>query len=122
MPDLAVLKAIIDVEYADIVVDSVMRDAKLRVFFSDDSYLDFWWSEVSPGRFAHHWNRLHVDGTIHRHDNAPHAKRQRVSTFPKHYHCKQENNVIESPIPDDPEAAVRFFTDFCRGILSSVCP
>lgn len=116
MPDLAALKAIIDTEYADIVVDSEIIDGKIRVILNHESYLDFWWSEVSPGRFAHHWNRLQVDGTIHRHDNAPHKKR-RVATFPKHYHCEPEGNVRESNIPDDPEAAIRFFLESCRGML-----
>lgn len=122
MADLVALEAIIDTEYADIVVDSKIMDGKIRVFLTDNSYLDFWWSEVSPGRFAHHWNRLHVDGSIYRHDNAPHKKRQHVSTFPKHYHSGSEGHVIESHIPDDPEAAIRFFLDFCRGILSAKKP
>jgi hypothetical protein len=122
MPDLAALKAIIDTEYADIVVDSQITDAKIRVFLSDGSYLDFWWSEVSLGRFAHHWNRRHIDGTIYRHDNAPHKKRQHVATFPKHYHCEREENVIGSNIPDDPEAAIRFFLEFCRAMLLAKKP
>jgi hypothetical protein len=42
MPDLVALTAIIRAEYADIVVDAQMRDAKIRVFLRDNSYLDFW--------------------------------------------------------------------------------
>jgi hypothetical protein len=118
MPDLFALKAVIDAEYADIVVGSHVIGGKIRVFLHDQSYLDFWWSEVTLGRFAHHWNRLHVDGTIYRHDNAPHKKRRHVATFPKHYHSGREDNVIESQMPDEPAAAVRFYLDFCRKIPS----
>ena len=71
MVDLVALERIAREEYADIVMDAYRVDAKLRVLLIDDSYLDFWWSEVEQGRFAHHWNRQHVDGTIHRHDNSP---------------------------------------------------
>ncbi|RMG54845.1 MAG: hypothetical protein D6723_04120 [Acidobacteria bacterium] len=122
MPDLVALKALIDREYADIVVDSKIIDGKIRVFLNDESYVDFWWSEVSPERFAHHWNRLHVDGTIYRHDNAPHKRRQYLSTFPKHCHSGREDHVIESHIPDDPAAAIRFFLDMCREMLSAKKP
>jgi hypothetical protein len=55
--DLAVLERIARQEYADIVLDVFRIDAKLRVVLTDESYLDFWWSEVQAGRFAHHWQR-----------------------------------------------------------------
>jgi hypothetical protein len=63
MVDLAALERIVREEYADIVLDVYRLDAKLLVLFVDESYLDFWWSEVQEGRFAHHWNRQQVDGT-----------------------------------------------------------
>ena len=84
MVDLVALERLAKEEYADIVMDAYRVDAKLRVLLTDESYLDFWWSEVEPGRFAHHWNRQHVDGTIHRHDNSPHRKWQHIEpTFRK---------------------------------------
>jgi hypothetical protein len=51
------LECIAREEYVDIVVSACRVDAKLRVLLTDESYLDFWWSEIEPGRFAHHWNR-----------------------------------------------------------------
>lgn len=58
MVDLAELEGIARGEFADIVVDVYRIDAKLRMLLIDGSYIDFWWSEVQEGRFAHHWNRL----------------------------------------------------------------
>jgi hypothetical protein len=119
MVDLAALERIVREEYADIVLDVYRLDAKLRVLFVDESYLDFWWSEVQEGRFAHHWNRQQVDGTIHRHDNSPHRKWQHIETFPQHYHCEREDSVIASLLPIEPHGAVRAFLAFCRDIIRS---
>jgi hypothetical protein len=117
MVDLAALARLVREEWADIVVDVYQIDAKLRVLFVDESYLDLWWSEVQEGRFALHWNRHHVDGTIHRHDNSPHRKWQHITTFPQHYHCEREDAVTESFLPREPFAAVRTFLTFCREII-----
>jgi hypothetical protein len=61
MVDLVALERMAREEYADIVMDAYRVDAMLRVLLTDESYLDFWWSEVEQGRFAHHWNRQHMD-------------------------------------------------------------
>jgi hypothetical protein len=86
MVDLREFERIAREEFADIVIDVYRIDVKLRVHLIDESYLDFWWSEVQAGRFAHHWHRKHVDGTIYRHDNSPHRRWQHIETFPQHYH------------------------------------
>lgn len=117
MLDLVALAGIARGEFADIVVDVYRIDAKLRILFVDGSYMDFWWSEVQEGRFAHHWNRQHVDGTIHRHDNAPHSKWRQVRTFPQHYHREREDAVTESLLPQEPPEAVRTFLAFCRQVI-----
>ncbi len=123
MVDLSVLEGIAKAEFADIVVDVYRIDAKLRMLLSDGSSLDFWWSEVQEGRFAHHWNRQHLDGTIHRHDNAPHRKWQHVRTFPQHYHRGREDTVTESFLPQEPQEAARTFLAFCRqGICAWATP
>src|ERR671922_2938263 len=109
MVDLIELERIAREKYADIVIDVYRVDAKLRVLLTDESYLDFWWSEVEPGRFAHHWNRQHVDGTIHRHDNSPHRKWQHVETFPQHYHREREEAVRARFLPKEAHNAVRAF-------------
>ncbi len=117
MVDFAVLEHIAREEFADVVLDVFRVDAKLRVLLADESYLDFWWSEVQEGRFAHHWHRRHVDGTIHRHDNSPHRKWQHIATFPRHYHREREDAVLASFLPIEPSEAVRTFLVFCRELL-----
>lgn len=106
-------------EFADIVIDVYRIDAKLRVLLYDESYLDFWWSEVQEGRFAHHWNRQNVDGTIYRHDNSPHKRWAHIATFPQHYHQGQEKTVIESFLPQEPQEALRAFLEFCREMIQT---
>jgi len=118
MIDLAALERIARAEFADIGVDVYRIDAKLRLLLVDESYLDLWWSEVQDGRFAHHWNRYHVDGTIHRHDNSPHQKWHHIQTFPQHYHCEREDTVMESSLPTEPHEAVRTFLTLCREIIA----
>lgn len=117
MVDLVALTDIAREEFADIVVDIYRIDAKLRMLLSDGSYIDFWWSEVQEGRFAHHWNRQHLDGTIHRHDNSPHGKWRHIRTFPQHYHREREDTVTESSLPQEPQEAVRAFLTFCRQMM-----
>lgn len=117
MVDLAELERITRGEFADIVMDVYRIDAKLRVLLTDGSYLDFWWSEIQDGRFAHHWNRQHVDGTIHRHDNSAHQKWRHIETFPQHYHREREDTVTESLLPSEPREAVRTFLTFCRRVI-----
>lgn len=53
MPDLARLEDIARREFADIVTDGYRTGAELRLILIDGSYIDFWWSEVQEGRFAH---------------------------------------------------------------------
>jgi Family of unknown function (DUF6516) len=119
MVDLVGLERMAREEYADIVLDAYRVDAKLRVLLADESYLDFWWSEVEPGRFAHHRNRQHVDGTIHRHDNSRHRQWQHVETFPQHDHREREDAVSASFLPTEPREAVRAFLTLCREVMEA---
>lgn len=114
MVDLFVLRKIAETDFADIVIGTRIIDAKLRVLLTDGSYVDFWWSLVIPDRFAHHWERSHVDGSIYRHDNMPHNRWMHISTFPQHYHDGSETNVTDSFLPIHPEIALREFLSFVR--------
>jgi hypothetical protein len=49
------------------------------------------WSDVM-------WERRHIDGTIYRHDNMPHAQWQGVSSFPKHFHVGDQETNVFSPL------------------------
>lgn len=81
---------------------------KTRIHVRDGSYIDFWFSP--EGRYSYHWERSHIDGTTYRFNNAPHHKE--ISTYPHHLHYGSENNVVESEISTDPEAAVAEVLEF----------
>ena len=74
MPDLESLGRLAEVEFLEIVQSTVIIENKLRATLIDGSYIDFWWSEEIPGRYAYHWERRRIDGTIYRHDNIPHIQ------------------------------------------------
>lgn len=114
VPDLLNLLRIALSEFSDLVVHGEIVNAKLRLFIKDGSYIDFWWSEIQEGRFAHHWDRRMVDGSIFRHDNSPHTRWRSIGTFPKHFHRETDEDVEESRIPDDPQEALLYFLKFCR--------
>lgn len=109
------LKTIALLEFPDVVVSaSVLRGPlrvaeSLRLFLVDTSFLEVW---ISGDKYSYHWQRR--DGTIYRHDNAPHKKHRHVKTFPKHFHDCSEDKVKESIIADDPNNAVRDFLSFVR--------
>lgn len=88
---------------------------KLRIELVDGSFADVWIS--ISGRYSYHWNRLEINGTIYRYDNAPHRKWAYVATFPHHFHNKSEKTVIESDIPLTPETQMKYFMDFIRKTL-----
>lgn len=110
-------------EYPDIVEDAQTHHtssgapAKLRIYIVDGSYLDVWLS--GSGKYSYHWERRHITGQIHRHDNAPHPIWSHVKTFPKHYHAGSDDRVLESYVPDDPMQAVRTILTFIREILGT---
>jgi len=44
---------------------------KLRLSIIDGSIVDCFWS--ASGKYSYHWDRRAIDGSLYRHDNAPHA-------------------------------------------------
>jgi hypothetical protein len=73
--DVERLREIAEVEFADIVTTTTIPDAnELRVFLTDGSFVDVWFSLKLRGRYSFHWKRQALDGTIYRHDNAPHRR------------------------------------------------
>lgn len=62
-------------EFPDIVVSaSIVRGPlntpkSLRLFLADNSFLEIW---ISKKKYLYHWQRK--DGSLYRHDNAPHKK------------------------------------------------
>ena len=112
------LKNIALQEFPDVVVSaSITRGPlnvvkSLRLFFTDNSFLEVW---ISGSKYSYHWQR--IDGKIYRHDNAPHKKHERIKTFPKHFHYSSEDSVKDSHIADNPEIAIRDFLKFVRDNL-----
>jgi hypothetical protein len=113
--DTESLRDIAEVEFSDIVIDVLISEInELRVFLVDGSFIDVWYSLKLEDRYSYHWERRALDGTIYRHDNAPHRRWQSVNTFPKHFHDGDELHVSESKLSDVPEDALRQFLAFAR--------
>ncbi len=111
-------------EYRDIVertrfiFSAAGRMRKLRIYLLDGSFIDVWYS--SKGDYSFHWERRFINGSLYRHDNAPHARWRHILTFPKHFHNGQEDNAESSFISDSPEEALREFLDFVREKLVAI--
>ncbi len=119
--DIERLCTIAEVEYADIVVEAVIPGLNtLRVILRDGSFVDVWYSLKLADRYGYHWERRAVDGTIYRHDNAPHQRWHSVPTAPKHFHDGCETHVTESHISVVPETALREFLDLVQAKLEEV--
>ncbi|GLI52945.1 toxin-antitoxin system TumE family protein [Thermodesulfovibrio yellowstonii] len=99
------------VESGEIFCSNITKEPlKLRLYLCDESFIDIYYS--IKGKYSYHWNRMLTHNEIYRHDNAPHFRWQKLSTFPKHFHNGSENNVISSSLSDDPETAIREFLNF----------
>lgn len=109
------LKEVATVEFSDIVEDALTVDInEVRILLIDGSFIDAWFSLKLEGKYSYHWERQFIDGSIYRHDNAPHLRWKNVPTFPKHFHNSSEDAVEACYISEDPEAALREFLSFAR--------
>lgn len=73
--DIEKLKEIAEVEFDGIVANAEVIDLnELRIFLKESSFIDVWFSLKLEGRYSYHWERAEIDGTIYRHDNAPHKR------------------------------------------------
>lgn len=118
--DIERLREIAEVEFVEIVTEAIIPDAnELRILLIDGSFVDLWFSLKLRERYSFHWERRVIDGTIYRHDNAPHRRWQSVATFPRHFHNGGELNVTESHISAVPEEALREFLSFVRQTIHS---
>ena len=114
------------VEFGHLVIDGEIIvtpggiPQKLRLRLIDSSIIDIY---LSPrGRYSYHWERRFIDGTIYRHDNAPHNRWQHIQTYPKHFHKGSErgDDVIKSELPEEPIEAVREFLQFVDKKIKSL--
>ena len=61
--DIKRLSEIAQIEFADIVVDTLVPDAnELRIILIDGSFIDVWFSLKLHGRYSYHWDRQAIDG------------------------------------------------------------
>lgn len=123
MEKFAKFARIAEIEFSDIVLSTHLLDLKLRIYFKDKSYLDFFFTtRLREQRFSIHWERNHVDKTIYRLDNTPDTKWKRVPTFPFHFHDGKYDKVKQTPffIKDDfkLEEVFRNFLEFARKIFA----
>jgi len=93
--------------YPEIVIDTEIVYGKLRIYFIDESFIDIWISRRLPNRYAIHWERRHIDGTIYRWDNTPHEAHRHISTFPHHFHEKHDRIVKPYHYPGKIEEAFK---------------
>jgi hypothetical protein len=116
-------------DFIEIVVETKIltlpsgEPAKLRIELIDGSFADVWVSIT--GKYSYHWDRLEINGTIYRYDNAPHKAWAYVATFPHHFHYQKEKNVMDSDLIHIPEIQMKKFMGFIRktivqGIQSEV--
>ena len=109
------LAEIAEVEYSDVVAETLVPGLnQLRIILIDGSFVDVWYSLKLRDRYSYHWERKALDGTIYRHDNAPHRRWQVVETSPKHFHDGSETCVTESHLSEAPVEALREFLTFVR--------
>jgi hypothetical protein len=106
------------VEAGEIIRTNGGFPQKLRLNIIDGSAIDVFLS--SSGRYSYHWERRAIDGTLYRHDNAPHGRWRHIETFPRHFHNGSEANedCEESHISDEPEEALREFLRFVEQKLA----
>lgn len=106
-------------DFADIVEGTVVIEGKLRILLKDESFVDVWLSAKKKGVYAYHWERKNIDGTIYRYNNLPDKEAKKLQTYPKHFHNKTQENVVENDLSDNPEEAIRVVLEFARRIIKS---
>lgn len=114
MPPIDDLKKIAEVEFADIVKDTLFIDHKLRIFLIDKGFIDVNLSQRLPDKFGFHWEVTDPAGTIFRYDNFPDKNWSNVSSYPYHFHNGSQTNVEASPFPLAIVEGFRAFLEFVR--------
>ena len=103
------LAEIAEEEFFDVVLHTQIMAGKLRLHIVDGSYLDIWFSMKIEGRFAYHWERRTIDGSVYRYDNRPHEKLRYMKSFPMHFHDGSDEEIKESEFGEDPKEILRAF-------------
>lgn len=99
MPSIDDIRKIAEVEFADIVKDTLIADYKLRIFLIDNSFIDVNLSQRLPDKFGFHWETMNPPNTIFRYDNFPDKNWSHISTYPYHFHNGSQEAVEASSFP-----------------------
>ncbi|HLG30215.1 MAG TPA: DUF6516 family protein [Candidatus Brocadiales bacterium] len=114
MPSIDDLRKIAEVEFADIVKDTLIIDHKLRIFLIDKGFIDVNLSQRLPDKFGFHWEVMDSAGSIFRYDNFPDKNWSNISTYPYHFHNGLQMTVESSPFPLTVIEGFRAFLEFVR--------
>ena len=107
-------------EFSDIIIDSHIRENKLRLFIVDGSFVDIWFSRKIRGRFAYHWERRAINGKVYRYDNRPHENLRNMKGFPRHFHDGSDEKIKECDFSEVPEQTLRDFLRFVRAKIRAI--
>ena len=114
MPSIDDLRKIAEVEFGDIVKDSLVIDHKLRIFLIKHGFIDVSLSQKLLDKFGFHWEVTDLAGTIFRYDNFPDKNWSNISSYPYHFHNGSQMNVDASPFPLAIVEGFRAFLEFVR--------
>jgi len=96
-------------EFFYVVLYSQIIAGKHRLHIVDGSYLDVWFSVKIKGRFAYHWERRMMDGSVYRYDNRPHENLKHMKSYPKHFHDGSDEEIKEGEFGENPNEVLRAF-------------
>lgn len=113
------LKRIFCLELGELIISTKLIRNKLRIILVDNSFFDIFCSKNIENRWAFHWERKHIDGSIHMHDNIPHKAWSEIESFPWHYHLRAQDNVIKSDFSDDILMNAQKFIRFIKEKMKS---
>jgi len=111
------LATIAEAEFSDVILQVDQRAEKLRLHLIDGSYVDIWYSVRLEGRFAYHWERRMINGSVYRYDNRPHEQLKGMKSYPKHFHDGSEAKVRDCELGEDPKLVLRAFLQMVRAKL-----
>lgn len=119
MPSIDDLRKIAEVEFADIVKDTLIIDHKLRIFMIKNSFVDVNISKRLSDKFGFHWEVMNQAGTFFRYDNFPDKAWGGVSTYSFHFHNGSQMAVEASPFPLTIIEGFRAFLEFVKAKMKA---
>jgi len=120
MPAITDLQRIAEVQFADIVISTLLMEHKLRIMLRDMSFIDVHVSQKLPDKFSFHWETRDASGTLYRYDNFPDKNWRYLSSYPYHFHNGNQNTVEIPPFPFSVTEGFIAFMEFVRNKLNKI--